>query len=1018
MASLLVQLGLFYLATASASLVSRQIQLGENEYFLPPTSSWKLKSWDSDGFKDEFTPLTVVQLKDTANAERVAAALEQYNKTDDVWTPSFAQVLYVEGSGSAKWLKDLPSEYNASAVVYSDESAAPGPYFVQTATGDVFQAYRLYPDTNQAFIQSSYQDPSGTHHPLRAASFSAGGLTVAVPSRLYYTPTKDKPLAGVRIGVKDLYDLKGLKTSGGNRALYEMSNVKNETAFAVQKLIDAGATVVGKNKLSEFAFAGAYVPEHIDYLLPFNPRGDGYQSPGDSSGGSAAAAASYDWLDASMGSDTGGSIRGPAAGNGAHGNRPTWGAVDLTGALPLSTAMDTSGMIARDPIVWSKINRALYAGTIKEYKLLPEIILLDPDSKQALSQLEEETPEIVTAAENFLNSLSKILSANVTTFSIDKAWSRSAPDDFKAAPIAGLTTAVYGNLTRYEQWTEFGKGYVEEYMDSHNGEFPHMTWGTRNGWLTANRTMNEETHKRDLKIKKGVQDWVGSHFLTSEDDTCSNAVYVYFNVPNKDYKPDVSTDPSNPWIIDLNNQITQQQQTILELEKTINCNTTLGSEKACEESIAALEPADGPPDSVSPGRLASVAGLPDYAITLGSFDRGEATFSNSTLKTQKLPLAVDIVAARGCDCMILDIVEKLNREGVIKKVNTVLESLPLRQDVALFVVIAVGVVWLLFREFIKKSPAKSQEKEFTTPLPPPLPDFDLDGTKPQLYRPFRHGPNHVTMGIRKLDWDNWIEMDSNFLPYHDIKVSELEKDLAAHVQYVDNAVTRDACFEVLEELSTFLTARYPKMFQLQGGFLHNTVTGEKFKYPATNPTDALTIAAKLVQDDLIVMVQNEDGQYHLDAGAVCLPGFWRLREKFRMSLDTLHIEAKKGLSYETIMGDQNSNEVASWATANDVGLTIDYLYFRSERQSLRRLPRSKALLFTVRTYFEPITTIAKEPHVPGRLAEAIEQWDEPTSTYKGKHHWAGILLPYLHEQDQMQKDSGLLEKMVEANYPF
>jgi hypothetical protein len=99
-------------------------------------------------------------------------------------------------------------------------------------------------------------------------------------------------------------------------------------------------------------------------------------------------------------------------------------------------------------------------------------------------------------------------------------------------------------------------------------------------------------------------------------------------------------------------------------------------------------------------------------------------------------------------------------------------------------------------------------------------------------------------------------------------------------------------------------------------------------------------------------------------------------------------------------------------------LTIEDLYFRSERQSLRRLPRSKALLFTVRTYFEPITTIAKEPHVPGRLAEAIEEWDEETSKYKGKHHWAGILLPYLHEQDQLQKESGLLEKVAEAAYPY
>ncbi|RSL89154.1 hypothetical protein CEP52_014996 [Fusarium oligoseptatum] len=369
--------------------------------------------------------------------------------------------------------------------------------------------------------------------------------------------------------------------------------------------------------------------------------------------------------------------------------------------------------------------------------------------------------------------------------------------------------------------------------------------------------------------------------------------------------------------------------------------------------------------------------------------------------------------------------------------SSLLESLGTRPDVALVVFLAIGACWLLYSYKFQGKFVTPEPDAFKTPTPKPLPDFDLDRTKPQLYRPFRHGKNHITMGIRKLDWDSWIEMDSNFLWFHDTKVSELEKDLNAHVQYVNNAVTRDACFEVLEELTSYLTARYPKIFQLKGA----------------NPTDAMTIAAKLVQDDLIIMVENDDGQYHLDAGAVCLPGFWRLREKFNMSLDTLHIEAgvphyqaklqksmnrffksmlpekavirnnffiqlDDGLHWSHRMGNQDGNEVASWATANDVGLTIEDLYFRSERQSLRRLPRSKALLFTVRTYFEPITTIAKEPHVPGRLAEAIEQWDEEASKYKGKHHWAGIILPYLHEQDQLQKESGLLEKVSESAYPF
>jgi hypothetical protein len=180
---------------------------------------------------------------------------------------------------------------------------------------------------------------------------------------------------------------------------------------------------------------------------------------------------------------------------------------------------------------------------------------------------------------------------------------------------------------------------------------------------------------------------------------------------------------------------------------------------------------------------------------------------------------------------------------------------------------------------------------FKTPKPKPLEGYKLELTDPKLYRPFRHGPNFVTMGIRKMDWNEWIEMDSNFVRYHDAKVYELEKDLPARVQYVDNEPTRLACFEVLDELTQYVTHRYPDVFQLRNGYIHNTVTGEELQYPAANPTQAMVTAAKLVQDDLVIMVENDDGQYHIDAGAVCLPGFWRLSEKFRMSLDELHIEA-------------------------------------------------------------------------------------------------------------------------------
>lgn len=121
---------------------------------------------------------------------------------------------------------------------------------------------------------------------------------------------------------------------------------------------------------------------------------------------------------------------------------------------------------------------------------------------------------------------------------------------------------------------------------------------------------------------------------------------------------------------------------------------------------------------------------------------------------------------------------------------------------------------------------------FQTPLPAALEKFDLDAADPQLYRPMRHGPNHVTMGIRKLDWNHWIELDSNYRRYHDLKVQELDKDFGAHIDFVDNATTRDACLEMLEELTRYLTHRYPRIFRLEKSTLHNAITGESFHYPA------------------------------------------------------------------------------------------------------------------------------------------------------------------------------------------
>lgn len=168
---------------------------------------------------------------------------------------------------------------------------------------------------------------------------------VAVASRLYYTKTASQPLAGVRIGIKDFFDIAGLQTSNGNRAFEDLYPPRNATALPVQRLIDAGAILVGKMKTSQFVNGEVATADWVDYHEPFNPRGDGYQDTSPSSSGPGSGMGSYPWLDLALGSDTGGSVRGPAQVQGVFRTQTTYGIVELINTIPLAPELDTAGFL-------------------------------------------------------------------------------------------------------------------------------------------------------------------------------------------------------------------------------------------------------------------------------------------------------------------------------------------------------------------------------------------------------------------------------------------------------------------------------------------------------------------------------------------------------------------------------------------------------------------------------------------------------------------------------------------------
>jgi amidase len=163
------------------------------------------------------------------------------------------------------------------------------------------------------------------------------------------------PLAGLSFAAKDLFDVAGVPTGGGNHDWPTGRALPTRHAWAVQTLLDAGATLIGKTVTDEVSLG--ILGENAFDGTPVNVRALG-RVPGGSSSGSAAAVAAG-LCDTALGTDTGGSVRVPASFCGLYGIRPTHGRIDLTGMLPQAPTSDTTGWFARDAATFAKVSSVM-----------------------------------------------------------------------------------------------------------------------------------------------------------------------------------------------------------------------------------------------------------------------------------------------------------------------------------------------------------------------------------------------------------------------------------------------------------------------------------------------------------------------------------------------------------------------------------------------------------------------------------------------------------------------------------
>lgn len=469
------------------------------------------------------------------------------------------------------------------------------------AAGQVYEAWRLYSDTNGAFTESAYANKQGVFSVLPAGILGQK-LAIAVPSRLYFVKTEDKPLAGVRIGIKDIYDIKGLRTSNGNRAWYWLYPPANATATPVQNLIDAGAVIVGKMITSQFANGETATADWVDYHESFNPRGDGYQDTSSSSAGGGAGAAAYPWLDITLGSDTGGSVRGPAQVQGVYGNRPSHGLVSLEHTMSLSPAFDTAGLLSKDPIIWMTAAKAMYKSNLTFSNIYPKKIT-------TLSWSSEVGGVADQLLVDFLAKITSFLKINATAFNISETWIEDNPS---AAPLEELLNITYPILISQQQIPLVRDPFYRDYATKHDGRRPFVdpvpllrwAWGENStatvGDAVANKTM--------------FMSWFNSKVLPPNEKTCSESLMMYVGSTGSTvYRNVYLNDPVPPYGFD---QV---------------------SVSGCSE-------------------------VPDFVIPIGEAPYN----STITHHVEYLPVTVDFMAAKGCDGMLFSLIKDLYEAGIIK----------------------------------------------------------------------------------------------------------------------------------------------------------------------------------------------------------------------------------------------------------------------------------------------------------------------------------------------------------------
>jgi hypothetical protein len=295
------------------------------------------------------------------------------------------------------------------------------------------------------------------------------------------------------------------------------------------------------------------------------------------------------------------------------------------------------------------------------------------------------------------------------------------------------------------------------------------------------------------------------------------------------------------------------------------------------------------------------------------------------------------------------------------------------------------------------------------------------------YLPFPAGPHRHRVGTRTLPHGEWIELGDDA----DGQLAEKRRLLAAYhediVRVVDGppgpgtAAVRAAGEELLEVLTRHLVERFPDRYTVAGpSGVVDPRTGDPYvprKLGARlHPVD---LAARLVPEDLCLHLPGVDGRLRLVAASVAFPSRWSLAEKMGEAVADIHAPVPSyadaiahpvdqlldRLPPERLLWRLNGSILDDAALFQPSGRgrvrsarVPEDIVLRSERQTLRRLPRTTALVFTIRTRVEPLSTIAEDPSACAQVASWLRGLGKPMTAYKSLTGTKPAVLRWLDER--------------------